>query len=288
MLRSLAVAAIALALTAPPVLAASKPAISLARTSKWEINYDEDSCHLLAKFGEGSQSTILRITRFQPDNYFDLTLYGMPVKVNFATRLPVEMQFGGQKWNRPLAMVGDAGKQMPLLIFSGLRLDDWIYSSTPAPDVSPAQEEAVNSISFKISGGKRYRLETGPMNGPMVAMRACTTDLVSHWGFDPSEQARLSQPPKPLGVISDWITSADFPKKALNQGSNGLVQFRLDIDETGKVSGCRILYRTNPDDFADLSCKLLTQRAKFSPALNSAGKAVRSFYVSKIRWLSAW
>ena len=112
--------------------------------------------------------------------------------------------------------------------------------------------------------------------------------LVASFGPGLPEQARLSQPPKPLGVISDWITSADFPKKALNQGSSGLVQFRLDIDETGKVSGCRILYRTNPDDFADLSCKLLTQRAKFSPALDSAGKAVRSFYVSKIRWQSAW
>ena len=58
----------------------------------------------------------------------------------------------------------------------------------------------------------------------------------------------------------------------------------IQLSSYGKVSACRILYRTNPDEFADLSCKLLMQRAKMAPALDAQGKPVRSFYISQIRW----
>ncbi len=67
---------------------------------------------------------------------------------------------------------------------------------------------------------------------------------------------------------------------------NGYVRFRLDVDETGNVAGCRVLYRTNPDEFADLSCKLISKRAKFAPALDAKGKPVKSYYISQIRWQS--
>lgn len=77
-----------------PVQAKAKPSIPLARQGKWEMNYDEDSCHLLAKFGQGDRETILNITRYQPGDSFDLVLYGKPVKVNGSPHLPVEIGFG--------------------------------------------------------------------------------------------------------------------------------------------------------------------------------------------------
>ena len=65
----------------------------------------------------------------------------------------------------------------------------------------------------------------------------------------------------------------------------GIVRFRLDVDPTGAPAGCRVLYRTNPDDFADLSCRLLMKRARFNPALDAAGKPVKSYYINNIRWV---
>ena len=50
-------------------------------------------------------------------------------------------------------------------------------------------------------------------------------------------------------------------------------------------TGCRVLYRTNPDEFADLTCALISKRARFAPALDAKGTPVKSFYISNVRWV---
>jgi len=142
-------------------------------------------------------------------------------------------------------------------------------------------------LTIGMPGGKNFRLGTGSFAAPMAAMRACTDDLVKRWGYDPLILSALKQDTKALNEPARWLKSSDFPPAALSRGQSGIVQIRLDIAETGAVSGCHILHRTSPDQFADLSCKLIMQRAKLSPALDASGKQVRSYYVTKILWLIA-
>lgn len=70
--------AFAIILLALPLAAQAKdePPISLAKTTKWEMNYDADSCHLLAKFGQGEDTLLLRMTRYEPGDALTLMLYG--------------------------------------------------------------------------------------------------------------------------------------------------------------------------------------------------------------------
>lgn len=65
--------------------------------------------------------------------------------------------------------------------------------------------------------------------------------------------------------------------------TSGLGHFRLDVDETGRAAGCRILFRTNPDEFPDRLCQALLRRAKFLPALDPQGKPAKSIYINPIR-----
>lgn len=180
---------------------------------------------------------------------------------------------------------------MPLLIFSNQRLDG--LQPLPKADldfvlpvVPLALEEQVSSISFRITGSRPYRLETGSLGKPMAAMRLCLTNLVKRWGYDPSSQATLAKPAVPLSSPASWFSTNAFPSTAAMGGHNGYVQFRLDVDETGLVTACHVLGRTNPDEFADLSCRILAQRAKFSPAFNAEGKPVKSFNVNKVIWFA--
>ena len=80
------------------------------------------------------------------------------------------------------------------------------------------------------------------------------------------------------------MNSGDYPSAMLRIGGNGMVQFRLDISETGSIAACHIQSRTNPDAFADLSCKLISKRGRFTPALDRNGKPVKSYFVSSVRW----
>lgn len=282
------------ALAMPGVAAAKASApISLAKTSKWEINYDEDSCHLAAQFGSGKEAATLFMIRRSPSDWLELQLFGKMLDYG-GIEMPMEIAFGGQAV--PFKRVGisvkstGAGKQ-PGVIVEGMRVDGWQFpakSTTPVqmPKLTEEAEKAVSSVTFKAPGQKPYRLETGSLGAPMAAMRTCTEDLLVHWGFDPKVQAALTKSAAPASNPGGWLRSSDFPPAALNNGHNGLVRFRLDVEPSGEVSRCRILYRTNPDDFADLSCKLLMSRAKMTAALDSGGKPVRSFYIGQVKWMA--
>lgn len=271
-----------------PVIASAndQSLFSLAKTSKWEMNYDDDSCHLLAKFGDGKESVLIRLTRYQPGDRFDLSIYGEQFKAGGST-MPVKIGFGLNDPTREGAVLGTSSNRLPVMILTSLRLDGWSPAQPGQipPPVTQAAEAKVHAIDFTISGSKHYRLETGSFGEPMRAMRTCLTDLITKWGYDPVVQASLKVPATPTRSPGVWLKPKDYPREALKSGHNGLVQFRLDISETGAVIGCNVLHRTNPDDFADLTCKLLTQRARFTPALDKDGKPVKGFFVSKVRFV---
>jgi hypothetical protein len=147
-----------------------------------------------------------------------------------------------------------------------------------------AANSEVPAILFRPGEGKWYRLETGPMAAPLALMHECTQALVRSWGYDPLVQGTLSKPASPKGIPGNWIKPGDFPNSALRQGHNGLVNFRLDVDAFGTVTACHVLRRTSPDDFGNLTCNLIVQRAQMSPALDAKGNPVKSYFINSVRW----
>ena len=279
-MRIVLLAAVAsLLATSVPAQSADAAVVSLAKTTKWEINYDSDSCHLVAGFGEGADAIFLNITRFQPSDAFDLILYGEAFNTKAMT-MPVELAFGDQPMrDKQFAIAGETGKKLPLVIIGGQSLDDWKSATTPT------QEAAVTSVSIRLSDGKTFRLETGSLGPAMAALRTCTTDLVARWGYDPAVQAALRSPAVPISSPANWVKTNDYPIVSLRAGHNGLVQFRLDLDEKGSVQGCHVLMRFNPDEFADLTCNLLKKRATFKPAVDAQGNPVKTYFVNKVRFV---
>lgn len=278
---------LSLAVVQVPAVAADKGPVSLVRQGGWEINYDTDACNVFGVFGTGDQQTILGITRFGPGDRFDVGLIGRPL-LSRDPQTPIELGYGTAP---PVWWPGTAGRaagKLPMIMISGQRLDGWYPAKADAqpPAITPALEASVRAITFKLRGGKRYQLETGSLAKPMEAMRACVKDLVKSWGYDPAVQETLSRPAIPLSNPDMWFRTADFPMHAAMQGHNGSVQARLDVDAAAKVTGCHVLRRTNPDEFADITCEVLNKRARFSPALDAAGKPVKSFYMLKLQWVS--
>jgi TonB family protein len=271
-----------------PAQAKDSPPIALKRVSNWEVNYEPDACHLTAKFGSGPQELIARFTRYQTGESFDLSLFGNPVKVAGANA-EVEVGFGlADKPAEALVVLGSSGER-PMMLFNSLRLDNYRWPKnakefTPGPAISPEQEARVSAVTLRINARRIYRLETGAMAKPMAAMRACLANLIKYWGFDEVAHQNLTRGATPSNYPGRWLTSDDYPSSAMEKGAQGLVQFRLDVSETGSVTGCRVLYKTSPDDFADTTCRAITRRAKLLPALDAAGKPIRSFYINKVRW----
>jgi TonB family protein len=257
----------------------------LAREGKWVVDYDRDACHLAAQFGKGEDAVVMRLTRYEPGDSFDFSLYGKRFRSN-EPRVGAKLDFGiGSGPVAAEATTGTAGK-LQALFFSSLRLDGWEHQSDAdvRPQISPAQEASVKGVTVVVRGRRPLRLDFGSLARPMEQMRNCTANLVKSWGYDPAAQAALTRPAKPAGSPGDWLSSSDYPAGSLMMGHNGLVQFRLDVDAAGKVAGCFVLARTNPDDFADVTCRAVARRAKLEPALDAQGKPIRSYYVQKVHW----
>lgn len=289
-MRSIAaLALLSLLLSAVPAKAANEPSISLPKLSKWQMNYGDDTCQLAARFGSAEDSVILELRREQPGDSIDLQLYGKRLKFK-EFRVPVELTFGlnGVPQVRDGAsMIVDGPNKLPLVRLTGLRIDgsfDQKHPDVSMPAIASAREAEITSIAFKLPSAKRYRLETGSMGAPLAAMRVCTDDLIKGWGYDPAIQSTLVRQAIPANSPTTWVSTSDIPSK-LAVMHYGLIRFRLDIDPAGNPAGCKVLYRTNPDEFSDLSCKLLLKRARFKPALDAQGKPVKSFYINSIQWM---
>ena len=92
-------------------------------------------------------------------------------------------------------------------------------------------------------------------------------------------------PARPIGNPATWVNVDDYPQDAQNAGIEGTVGFRLSIDRSGNVDGCAITSSSGYLMLDDLTCQLLTKRAKFTPARDANGRFLPGSYASRVRWV---
>lgn len=285
-MRELVGAIIVAALMSPLTSAAKDNPVVLAKTTKWEMNYDADSCHLLPKFGQGEDTLLLRMTRYEPGDALTLMLYGKMFD-DKRVWVPVNFAFGDRPMRQIEAGAGTTASKQPFIILMNERLDG-VRSANTNTELRPVDqslEAKTSSITVSVSGHKTYRIETESLAAPLQAMRDCTSSLVESWGYEPKSDAKLKKRPTPVGNSASWMTTRDYPAGALRAAQSGIVQFRLDIDPAGHIAGCSVLSHFKPDAFSDITCVLLSKRAHFKPAIDESGIPVKSYYINQIRFV---
>lgn len=260
--------------------------LALKQSDKWIANFDAESCQLITAFGEGDAKVLIRISQYRPGDTFSLDLYGKFFN-NYEARTNIRYMFGPNGAFREVSAKNATVNKMPMVMLgsSDFLNRDW-KKDTTSPPITEEQEAAVRWLDVEISRRKPLRLQVGAMARPMRVMRACLADLVRGWGVDPDEMLHWTRGVIPRGNPANWVTSNDYPTGMLRIGGSGIVSFRLNVDELGAATGCHILQRTNPDGFADVTCKLLMKRATFDPALDKSGKPVKSFYFNSVYWVA--
>lgn len=261
----------------------------LTPLDKWVLNYGDDGCKAAREFRGSDEAIVLLLNRTRPSDGFEITLVG-PALRSDRPLIDIPLAFDG---SAPVSDVhsyqansGTMGKR-PMVI-TRARLDNYVAASPDEPEparLTPAQEAAVTALTFRAPSGRWYRLPTPSMGPLMAAMRKCTDNLLASWGFDPAVQGALRRKAIPIGQPDRWITSSDYPLAMLARGQMALVNFRLDIDERGAVTGCHIISATMPKEASAVTCRKLTERARFDPALGPTGQPVKTTYVSRVRFI---
>lgn len=103
------------------------------------------------------------------------------------------------------------------------------------------------------------------------------------WPVVPPPPPRPPLTPLRAKNPQSWITNDDYPAAALRAGESGTVGFRLDVDDTGRVTGCTITASSGSALLDATSCSLMKRRASFWPARDQKGPIPASYY-NRLRW----
>ena len=100
----------------------------------------------------------------------------------------------------------------------------------------------------------------------------------------PPPPPRAVEKAKPRGNPGNWVTSDDYPSRALREERSGVTGFRLNIDANGRVSNCTITKSSGHSDLDSEACRLLSRRARFRPAVGADGQKMTDSFSSRIVW----
>lgn len=269
----------------------------LAPSSKWQMNYDRDSCTLSRAFGKDDDYVVVQFIRYQPSAGFDLNLIGKPFRApSSPERLRIKFgEVGSAVTSSAIVGVNGIGSARRPMLFAWGRLDnldeDKIdFDKLDAAEafamsaIDPTVEAAVTAVSIE-GNGSTVTLQLGSMAPPMREMRKCTTELVQSWGLRPEEQERLLSRPIPKQNPARWLSTDDYPSGSLSRGEQAIIRFRLMVGADGQVTTCSIQSSVGGPDFAEVSCALVKRRAHFNPARLPDMTPVPSYYLGRIRWM---
>ncbi|MEP3422635.1 MAG: energy transducer TonB [Erythrobacter sp.] len=272
----------------PNELAEGDNVTKLEPISPWNIDFAADKCRLARLFGTGGDDEERHFLFFEqvaPQSGFAMTMAG-PEIARYRNGSRVEM---GMEGNEPMERLETLGRRGTVASI-GPAIVIATRSLGRAPGaVAPYSagidlDEAANVDRIVLRRSRRVlSIETGNMMAPFQALNACTFDLLESWGLDPEQHRRYTPAQwQNMESIARRI-QANYPRRALNSGENGNFRMRVIIETDGSVSDCFMGQSTETRRLESPACDEMSD-AVFTPAKDSAGNPIRSFYATSISY----
>jgi TonB family protein len=126
---------------------------------------------------------------------------------------------------------------------------------------------------------ERARYESLDVNGP--ALRRFRETFI--WRLPVGATAMIATPAVAKNEAS-WISTDDYPPKALRSNQEGTVQLRWTIEPSGRVRDCQIVASSGYAALDRAGCRLLRYRARYAPARDRFGRPVAMTMTRRIVW----
>jgi protein TonB len=98
-------------------------------------------------------------------------------------------------------------------------------------------------------------------------------------------EPRKVEPARAKANLASYVSDEDYPSNAVRNEEQGTTRFRLVVGPDGKVKECSVTSSSGSSALDSTTCKLMRQRAKFTPAMDSNGKPTGDTVASAIRWV---
>jgi hypothetical protein len=280
----------------PPAARAAELVLTNAPGSNWIVDGAADSCRMTRDLGEGENRVTLLLSQWSPGKSFSLTLAGRPLR-RFDDRRPITLQFGdaaGPLGPRPAEGVkGSLGDNGDALIISSAYLtapppegpgrSPWTAEfGSAAPMLAPAAIAAADRIEL-VQGRDTLRLQPSRLSDALTLLDDCSQLRLPEWGLDAAAHRTMIQQAEALNYRDLAArVSRYYPAAAAMRGEQGNLHMRMLVDENGTATDCTIVATTQASRITTKACEHFTQEALFLPALDAAGRPMKSFYTTAI------
>lgn len=97
-------------------------------------------------------------------------------------------------------------------------------------------------------------------------------------------EPRTVEPARARANLASYVSDEDYPTTAVRNEEQGTTRFRLVVGPDGKVKECSVTSSSGSSALDSTTCKLMKQRARFTPARDSNDRPTGDTYASAIRW----
>jgi len=261
--------AAALALVTAP--ASSQSAVPRAPTDKWVVDFADSQCTATRNYGSADKPLFLL---FKPAPMGSVMQVAVLRKGKSGETAQVDAKLSvdqGQAIDTSL-LAFTARKQGRRVNVINLQLDTF----------DQVREAKVLSISAAGEVNESFALtDVVPL---MKAVDMCLADLRRVWNVGEAHNGRIKEGGGPKANLGSYFNADDYPDVAISGGETGTVELAMLIDEAGKIADCTVVATSGAAALDAQSCAVLTERAKFRPAVGNDGKPVKSSLTQRIRW----
>lgn len=145
--------------------------------------------------------------------------------------------------------------------------------AAPPPIVAPPPKINVNLTPPPVE-----TVVTPPPAAPVVPIIAPPAPVA------PPPPRFQPKAPQPKGRAGEWVTTNDYPSRALREEREGVTRFRLTVSPDGRAADCQITGSSGSPDLDEAACANLRRRARFNPATDGEGQPTTGSYSNSVRW----
>ncbi|MCY7280599.1 MAG: energy transducer TonB [Sphingomonas bacterium] len=96
----------------------------------------------------------------------------------------------------------------------------------------------------------------------------------------------MTQPKSVSGNLQGLIRGdEDYPETARQNDEQGSVAVVLAIGPNGRVTGCSVASSSGSRSLDSTTCRILSSRARFTPAQDNTGATVGGSFRATIKWV---
>ena len=243
-------------------------------SAKWELQVEDTTCVLSRHYGAGASGMTLVVRKRPLSAEYDLALFDSLKRKGGAS------DKSGQDIASIRLTPGDRG----------IRVGFDMWSATTSPDLRVTKMQITSADFAAITTAETVSIAIGSSPPVLMAMRAgtkaalalksCNDDFLREWKIDPVENDLVATPPKAKPVT--WFSDDDYPAAA--KGAQGKVLAVFKIGTDGRISDCRAVGSSGSTVLDDATCRLLTARLQFKPALDKNGKPIAAYKSIAYDW----